>query len=66
MTARSPFRPSPLLATLALAGCMVGPKYKSPSVPTAPSFKELTPAAAPDTPDWQTAKPQDTIPRGDW
>jgi len=45
---------------------MVGPKYKSPSVPTAPSFKELTPAAAPDNADWQTAKPQDTIPRGDW
>jgi NodT family efflux transporter outer membrane factor (OMF) lipoprotein len=59
-----------LLATLALAGCMVGPKYKTPSVPTAPAFKEISPSADSsafkDNADWQTAKPQDTIPRGDW
>ncbi|MGD0647644.1 MAG: efflux transporter outer membrane subunit [Acidobacteriaceae bacterium] len=59
-----------LLATFALAGCMVGPKYKAPSVPTAPAFKELSPSADSsafkENADWQTAKPQDTIPRGDW
>ena len=59
-----------LLATLALAGCMVGPKYKTPSVPTAPAFKELNPsadsAAFKENSDWQAAQPQDTIPRGDW
>jgi NodT family efflux transporter outer membrane factor (OMF) lipoprotein len=59
-----------LLATLALAGCMVGPKYKTPSVPTAPAFKELNPSADSsafkENADWQAAKPQDTIPRGDW
>jgi NodT family efflux transporter outer membrane factor (OMF) lipoprotein len=58
------------MATLALAGCMVGPKYKTPSVPTAPAFKEISPSADSsafkDNADWQTAKPQDTIPRGDW
>ena len=59
-----------LVAVVALTGCMVGPKYKTPSVPTAPSFKELSPAADSsafkDNNDWQTAKPQDNIPRGDW
>jgi NodT family efflux transporter outer membrane factor (OMF) lipoprotein len=49
---------------------MVGPKYKTPSVPTAPAFKEVSPnadsSAFKDNADWQTAKPQDTIPRGDW
>jgi len=59
-----------LASTLTLAGCMVGPKYKLPSVPTAPSFKEMSPAADSsefkENADWQTAKPQDTIPRGDW
>jgi len=49
---------------------MVGPKYRTPSVPTAPAFKELNPSADSsaykENADWQTAKPQDTIPRGDW
>ena len=74
MKPRSPLQYASLsaafLATLALAGCMVGPKYKTPSVPTAPSFKEISPSADSsafkDNADWQTAKPQDTIPRGNW
>jgi NodT family efflux transporter outer membrane factor (OMF) lipoprotein len=49
---------------------MVGPKYRTPSVPTAPAFKEISPSADSsaykENADWQTAKPQDTIPRGDW
>ncbi len=67
---RSASRCLVLTLPLALAGCMVGPKYKSPSVPTAPDFKELHPnadsTAFKDNADWQAAKPQDTIPRGDW
>ncbi len=59
-----------LLSSLALAGCRVGPNYKLPSVPTAPAFKEISPnadsSAFKENADWQTAKPQDTIPRGDW
>ena len=74
MKPRSPLQYASLsaasLVTLALAGCMVGPKYKTPSVPTAPSFKEISPSADSsafkDNADWQTAKPQDTIPRGNW
>jgi NodT family efflux transporter outer membrane factor (OMF) lipoprotein len=74
MKPRSPLQYASLsaafLATLALVGCMVGPKYKTPSVPTAPSFKEISPSADSsafkDNADWQTAKPQDTIPRGNW
>jgi NodT family efflux transporter outer membrane factor (OMF) lipoprotein len=43
---------------------MVGPKYKVPAVPTAPSFKEAAPDAS--NSNWTTATPADTIPRGDW
>ena len=68
--ARYACRSVTLLATLALAGCMVGPQYKTPSVPTAPAFKELNPSADSsafkENADWHTAKPEDTIPRGDW
>jgi NodT family efflux transporter outer membrane factor (OMF) lipoprotein len=58
------------MGSLALAGCMVGPNYKAPSVPTAPAFKETSPSADSsafkESSDWQTAKPQDAILRGDW
>ncbi len=59
-----------LLCTLAVSGCMVGPKYHAPAVPTAPSFKELSPmadsAAFKENPDWHVARPIDAIPRGSW
>jgi NodT family efflux transporter outer membrane factor (OMF) lipoprotein len=45
---------------------MVGPKYKAPPVPTAPTFKEATPDAANADPNWKPARPADTIPRGAW
>ena len=72
MTPRSTLQRASLTTalTLALAGCMVGPKYKTPSVPTAPNFKETSPSADSsafkEDADWQTANPQDAIPRGDW
>jgi NodT family efflux transporter outer membrane factor (OMF) lipoprotein len=43
---------------------MVGPKYKQPAVPTAPTFKEAD--AFKDAPGWNVAKPEDAIPRGTW
>src|SRR6202041_1824503 len=48
------------ILTMLLAGCMVGPKYARPSVPTAPvdAFKE--------TNGWKTAQPSDQFQRGAW
>ncbi len=70
MKPRSSAHCAAVLGTVVLTGCMVGPKYKVPSVPTAPAFKELSPsadsAAFKENSNWQTAKPQDTIPRGNW
>lgn len=55
------------LAPFLLSGCMVGPKYTRPSVPTAPTFKEATPDAykEQDGP-WHTAQPADALNKGDW
>ena len=55
------WRPLRSLLFLLLTGCMVGPKYKAPPVPLAPSFKEAN-----TDPNWQTASPNDAIPRGNW
>ena len=47
------------LASAALAsGCMVGPNYARPPVPTPPQFKEAA--------GWIQAQPADAAPRGDW
>jgi NodT family efflux transporter outer membrane factor (OMF) lipoprotein len=43
---------------LALSGCKVGPNYKRPDVPLAPTWKE--------EPPWRVASPQDALPKGDW
>jgi NodT family efflux transporter outer membrane factor (OMF) lipoprotein len=53
-----------LSVALFLTGCMVGPRYKAPAVPTAPTFKEAD--AFKDVPGWTVAKPEDAIPRGAW
>jgi NodT family efflux transporter outer membrane factor (OMF) lipoprotein len=53
--------PSVLLLMLTLLeGCVVGPKYAKPTVPTAPTdtFKELD--------GWKTAQPSDQKNRGKW
>ncbi|MES2390967.1 MAG: efflux transporter outer membrane subunit [Acidobacteriota bacterium] len=50
------------LAPMLLTGCMVGPKYKIPTPPTAPDFKE----AANTDPNWQPAQPAAEIPKGAW
>ena len=50
-----------LVALVALAGsigCAVGPKYKTPAVPTPPAYKEMG--------DWKTAQPNDQNLGGNW
>lgn len=57
------------LAALFLSGCMVGPKYVKPTVPLAPTYKELSPepnASYKEDPNWHPAQPADTALRGDW
>ena len=63
---QSPFsRMVALLACLLLSGCMVGPKYVKPTVPTAPAFKETPPEYKEDH-GWHTARPADALPKGAW
>jgi len=40
------------------AGCSVGPKYKTPTAPTPPAYKEIG--------DWKTAQPNDQNLGGNW
>src|SRR5208282_5602708 len=49
-----------------LAGCMVGPKYKTPTTDTPAAYKELTPADFKDTDGWKVAQPKDDALRGKW
>src|SRR5258708_32497705 len=41
-----------------LTGCTVGPKYKVPDVPLAPTYKEAD--------GWKAAHPSDQVLRGPW
>jgi len=47
-----------LVAIVLVAGCAVGPKYKTPAAPTTPTYKELA--------NWQTAEPNDQNLGGSW
>lgn len=58
--------PVPLLSSLIVllsftTGCSLGPKYRTPTVPVAPSYKEAIP-----TNYWRPAEPRDTAIRGKW
>ncbi len=57
---RFPFPVIALFAGIALlfAGCTVGPKYRQPSVPVPPAYKE--------TGNWRPAQPNDQQLGGDW
>jgi NodT family efflux transporter outer membrane factor (OMF) lipoprotein len=55
-----------VLLIVALEGCTVGPKYVKPSVPTAPAYKEDTPASFKESEQWQPAHPGDQATRGNW
>jgi NodT family efflux transporter outer membrane factor (OMF) lipoprotein len=45
-------------AMLSLPGCAVGPKYRTPAVPTPPAYKEIG--------NWKTAQPSDQNLGGNW
>src|SRR5215472_610814 len=47
-----------VLLFLALSGCAVGPNYRRPDAPAAPSWKEQPP--------WRAAAPKDGLPKGQW
>src|SRR5580693_7535129 len=49
---------------LLLTGCMIGPKYVKPDVPSAPAFKESSEWKEGD--GWKVAQPNDTALRGKW
>src|ERR1035437_4735649 len=59
------FVPTMALAML-LGGCMVGPKYKTPTAAVPPAFKEAPPASFKEGDGWKTAQPGDQTIRGDW
>jgi len=54
------------LALLTLSGCMVGPKYATPSAPVSPIFKEPGPSTFKEMDGWKTAQPNDQALRGKW
>ena len=47
-----------VLSMLMLAGCSVGPKYKTPTAPTPSTYKEMG--------NWKTAQPNDQNLGGNW
>jgi len=49
------------LACILCTGCAVGPKYQRPTVPPAPSFKELA-----GNDEWKVATPSDELLKGKW
>lgn len=49
-----------------LAGCMVGPKYHTPTATVPTAYKELTPADYKNTDGWKVAEPKDDSLRGKW
>jgi NodT family efflux transporter outer membrane factor (OMF) lipoprotein len=51
---------------LTLAGCMVGPTYKTPNAILAPAFKETPPASYTAQDGWKPGEPSDAQLKGDW
>src|ERR1700743_381490 len=54
------------VATILLAGCMVGPNYVKPSTSMAPAFQEQPSAPSQASDGWKLAQPGDQTPRGNW
>ena len=53
-----------LPAVAMLTGCVIGPKYTKPTVPSAAAYKEL---GAPNLQgDWKPSQPRDDASRGKW
>jgi NodT family efflux transporter outer membrane factor (OMF) lipoprotein len=53
-------------ASCVLEGCMVGPRYHTPTADTPATYKELTPADYQTTDGWKVAQPKDDALRGKW
>jgi len=49
-----------------LAGCMVGPKYHTPTAPAPAAYKEVTPENMKLIDNWKVAQPSDTVIREKW
>src|ERR1700693_3180092 len=47
-----------LAGAVTFTGCAVGPKYRTPSLPTPPAYKEIG--------NWKTAQPNDNNLGGNW
>jgi NodT family efflux transporter outer membrane factor (OMF) lipoprotein len=54
------------VCALLAAGCSVGPKYKVPATPVAPTWKEPLPESYKESKGWNPADPADTHLRADW
>jgi NodT family efflux transporter outer membrane factor (OMF) lipoprotein len=54
------------VAALLAASCTVGPKYKKPSVPMTPAYKEPPPDSFKEGQGWKWAQPGDQTLRGKW
>jgi NodT family efflux transporter outer membrane factor (OMF) lipoprotein len=55
-----------LAASALLAGCVIGPKYHTPSAPVPPAYKEVTPENMKQVDNWKVAQPSDSTIRGKW
>jgi len=55
-----------LMGLLLFKGCDKAPKYAKPTVPTPPSYKEITPETFKETDNWKFARPKDDVIRGKW
>jgi NodT family efflux transporter outer membrane factor (OMF) lipoprotein len=55
-----------LIGLILFKGCDKAPKYAKPSVPTPPSYKEITPENFKETENWKFAHPKDDVIRGKW
>lgn len=53
-----------ILGAALLAGCTVGPKYKRPSAPVTPAYKEPPPDSFKESALWKTSKPMSDVLRG--
>jgi NodT family efflux transporter outer membrane factor (OMF) lipoprotein len=53
-------------AAILLTGCMVGPKYKQPSAPVTPAYKEPPPDSFKESGQWKKGEPMATSLRGAW
>ena len=57
----------PLAAVmLAGTGCIVGPKYVTPTAPAPPAFKEELPPNFKEASGWKLGEPKDDLHRGKW